>query len=242
MALTSEQFDNLDAIIKGINFIQSFIFLILYIKSYRTLKATLVDGISKYLQMIMRTSILLAAAYFLRYVLSLTNHFHPIPHSQWLLDLLFIVGHSSFYLVMMLRLHFVFRGTKYGLSKSTERVLLISWMTIVLCDGTYFIAKANSSDIGAISYFFFQLVILDIMFAAALINIFTQKLTRMGICTLSFFMLILYVDSIFIFYELILRQNQMMFCALTFWRCLKEWKCSGKITKWAQRTRKHSFH
>ena len=181
MALSAQTYDTIYIIIRSINIIQSFIFLILYIQSYRILKSTLVEGISKYLKMIMRISMLLAAAYFLRYILSICNQLHPDPRYEGPRDFLFIVGHGAFYLIMMLRLHFVFRGTKYGLSRSTERVLLISWTTIILCDSTYFIAKAHSADNVAISFFFFQTVILDIMFTVALINIFTQKLTKMGL-------------------------------------------------------------
>ena len=59
--------------------------------------------------------------------------------------------------------------------------LIISLLTRTIINAIYFIVAANTNDVLAHAYFFFTLVILDIILRIALIVVFTQKLTEMGI-------------------------------------------------------------
>ena len=168
--------------------ILSAVFLIKYSRHYVQIKHVMADGITLYMKLIMNTSIVLVLTYFLRYLMVTTFHFlvkseggGALSFKNTTKDLLFVVGHSVFYLIMALRLYFVFKGSKYALSRSAEMLLAALWTSVLVVNAVYFVFTRR--EIGAAqsqNVFFFMLAVLDVVFAAVLIVIFTQKLIEMG--------------------------------------------------------------
>eukprot|EP00485_Elphidium_margaritaceum_P009264 CAMPEP_0202692668 /NCGR_PEP_ID=MMETSP1385-20130828/6991_1 /ASSEMBLY_ACC=CAM_ASM_000861 /TAXON_ID=933848 /ORGANISM="Elphidium margaritaceum" /LENGTH=291 /DNA_ID=CAMNT_0049348245 /DNA_START=11 /DNA_END=883 /DNA_ORIENTATION=- len=191
MALTEEQDIIADAVLNVLTTVVSFIFLGLYILGFFRMKAKATDPTSKlYLRYVMSCSLIFIISYTIRYL------FKTCTHDAWTFnksdkfnaiddvigDVFFVIGHGVFYLIMILRLFFVFRGSKYALSRTVILALALCWSMIVLVDAAYFIVLRNVSEATQqIALHFLILVILDIMLGTMLIVIFTRKLLRMGL-------------------------------------------------------------
>eukprot|EP01083_Nonionella_stella_P168252 567480_1 len=184
MALSKDGFDTAMSVIDTLQLLQCIAFLALYIHSYCRIRSKVTDGISLYIKLIMNLSLLFITSYTLRYLIVVIMDYTNSAENdlmEGIKDLLFVVGHSSFYLIMISRLYFVFRDSAHALSKRTIYILIGSWILINVIDSIYFIVAASTDDTPREeSFFFFVLVLLDVILGTALIAVFTQKLFEMA--------------------------------------------------------------
>ena len=186
MGLSELQHKIGDTVIKILILIQCIIFAALYIHAYLKIKMKVNAEVTLYLKTIMSITLIFVSAYAIRYLLVLilydmndkSNAF--IAFEITLKDLLFVIGHSLFNLLMLLRLYFVFTGSTYALSKQIITSLFTFWCVITLINGIYFITTYYVEESLLNDYFFFALVLLDIIYGIVLIVIFSRKLTEMG--------------------------------------------------------------
>ena len=176
--MTESQWNDANAVFNILFLILSAVFLVLYSESYVEIKHNKSrSGITLYVRLVMNTSILSVMAYFIRYIIAST--FHDLltdigdgatKFETTMKDSLFIIGHSVFYLVMVLRLYFVFKGSKYALSRMAEILLASFWIGIMVINIVYsVILRKNSSDTHYHSVFFFMLAVLDTIDGAVLL-------------------------------------------------------------------------
>mmetsp|Transcript_10591 Transcript_10591/g.17084 ORF Transcript_10591/g.17084 Transcript_10591/m.17084 type:complete len:418 (-) Transcript_10591:116-1369(-) len=181
MGLTADQLSMGDGILKVCILVECIVFCALYFRSYCLMRAQLSDGIRLYLRVVMIPSLVFVSTYTIRYFFSTIGHYIEDKSDgyQAFEDIvkmaLFVIGHTLFYTLMILRLYFVFKQSPYALSKTITVFLAASLTVITIVDIAYFSIQTR----GAV--FFFTLVLLDIVFGIALIAIFTHKLTQMGV-------------------------------------------------------------
>jgi len=186
--LSAKQFDTADGVLNVFFLILSAVFVFKYSKHYVQIKHVMADGMTLYMKLIMNSSIVLVVTYFVRYLMVTTFSLikHPgdgaLRFNTTMKDVLFVVGHSTFYLIMTLRLYFVFKGSKYALRRCAQMLLSSLWTSVLVVNVLFFVFSRG--DIGSTqsqNVFFFMLALLDVIFAAVLIVIFTQKLIEMGV-------------------------------------------------------------
>eukprot|EP01084_Bolivina_argentea_P177768 307415_1 len=188
-----------DQILQIVAFIVSFIFLMIYISFFCTLRRASMQKKVATNPWIMVLPTIYITCYTLRYLLKVintsTDHM-PVPF-QILFDSCFVIGHALFYVIMLLRLSLGFKGTKYQTTPIKLLLCVIMIISITLINIFYYLIKRqrigdetlikgsswkrfiqwNAQDIH--NDLFIALVCCNLCFAVILIYLFVRNIALM---------------------------------------------------------------